>query len=226
MSGSVWFDPSQYDPSQLVPQLPVGNGQVAIIIDGKREAVKDKPNAGMLVFTVKIVDGPNTGAVGAYRLNLWSDSEQAKDIANRQFSALCYVTVGGHIKISSPNASELFNKPFRINVSKQTTNPEYTQITGVTDINGNQPTRQAPASQQQPAPGYAAPPINYAGLPNPAQSPGWAPAPTGAPAEATPSWQPPPTGGAPMQPQQPQGQPAQPSWAQQPAGAAKPSWAT
>src|SRR3954462_8411731 len=86
-----WFDPTQYDPAETVSQWPLGKWPV-VAIDSEKVGVKDKPNSGMLVFSLKIIDGPHKDFVGSYRLNLWNESPQAKESAHKQLSAMCYVT--------------------------------------------------------------------------------------------------------------------------------------
>lgn len=218
----AWFNPAEHDPSQGIPQLPVGNAMPAVIIAGTRQSIKDRPNDGMLVLTAQIIDGPNKGAMGAMRYNLWNQSSpENAAIAHRQLSALCHVISAGQnvplIHLETENASELFGKPFLMDVAKQANNPEYTQVVQVTDIRGAQPTRQAvaaPAAQPQPQ-STATPPNpggwNGGAAPNPpasgAAQPSW-----NAPAQAGPVNQP-AASTAPSWSQQPQGAPAgQPSW--------------
>lgn len=230
MSGQVWFNAAEVDPSQQAAQFPVGV-HTGIIIDGKREATKNDANSGMMVFTIKIVDGPLTGTQGAYRLNLWNASEVAKGIAQKQLSALCHVTGAYHL--STQNGAELFNRPFKFQVSQQKNNPEYTQIDGVFLADGStpkwiatQPPGQAQQPQQpaqQPNYGQAQPQVDYNETIRAAQAALAAQAQQQAP-PAQPSWGSPQVGGGPMQ--QP-GQPAQPAqgWTQPPT-AGKPSWAS
>lgn len=202
-----WFNARDYDPTQGIGQLPVGNMMPAVIISGTRQAVKDKPNDGMLVFTAQIIDGPNKGAQGAMRYNLWNSSfPQTAEIAHRQLSALAHCVEV--YDLQGENGEELFNKPFLIDVAKQTNNPEYTQVVAVYNVKGEQPKRQ---TQGQPV---AAPQPTQ----QPVAQPGWnAPGSNGQP---NPGWAPPNNIQAP--PQQPVQ--VQPSWSQHPQGAPQPSW--
>ena len=200
------FDATQWNPAQSSGQLPIGNKQVAQIIASEVKA-NSANDGGFLELILEILDGPNVGSTGAYRLNLYNQSQKAKEIAHRQMSALCHVV--GIFNVSDTTA--LHNKPFRIDVGYQkgqdpATNPEangYTEVKKLYDINGNEPGK-APAAQQTAPPVQTAPPIQQ-------------PAPVAAPAPAP--WaggQAAPAGtGAP-----PWGQPA----ATQPAAAPAPPW--
>lgn len=220
----AWFDAAQVDPAQGSSALPLGKHLV--IIKGSAEQATKANDGGMLVFTCQIIDGEYKGMEGVYRLNLWNNSPQAKEIAGRQLSALCHV-IGQYQLVGSPKGVELFNKPFYIQVTKQK-DTEYTEISAVFDAAGNPPVKgQAPASAPQAAhqpPPQTQPPVQQSpqgwqqqGQPQAQQQPAQQPA-------QQPSWQQPQTGGAPIN-QQPAAGQGQPSWAQQPAGGAQPSWA-
>lgn len=219
------FDATTVDPTQGAGQLPLGR-HPAIITGGEAKAT-NAANGGMLVLDLSIIDGPNKGQTGVYRLNLWNANPKACEIAQRQLSALCHVT--GRFKLNGFN--DLNGVPFQIEVGYQNgdgpVSPEhpenkgYTEIKKVFDMQGNEPgkkpTNQAPqpaaqsfgasaaqAPQQAPAaaPGWGAPP---ASAPAPTAAPGWA-APAANPTQAAPA--------------------ATPPWqqAQAPAGGVKPPW--
>lgn len=231
----TWFDAAAFDPSGVASQFPVGRHPV-IIKSSSQQAVKDKPTEGMLILQLEVFDGPAKGAVGPYRLNIWNASEQTREIASKQLSAICHV-VGTHQLVDKVNmCSELFGKPFVIVVSQQT-DARYTQIDGVLDMAGNQakrgqvptqppqgqPMQQAPMQQAPAAPSWQQPP-NAAPAQAPAAAPSWqasgqAPAQAAPPQQAAPSWQ------APGQVTVlvPSAAAAQPSWASPPVGGA-PSW--
>lgn len=230
----TWFDASTVEPSSGTTQFPVGRHPV-VIRSSAQQAVKDKPNEGMLILQLEVIDGPAKGLVGPYRLNLWNSSPQASEIAHKQLSAICHVT-GRHQLTDKVNmCSEMFAIPFVIAVSAQA-DARYTQIDGVVDMAGNPPKRgqvpQQPAQQppQQQAPqgqpsSWQAPQGQPATPPQqpPQGQPSWGQQPpaTHPPAQAAPSW-----GGAPQQaanPPQQQAPQGQPSWAGAPAGA-QPSW--
>lgn len=167
------FDATQWNPAQSSGQLPIGNKQVCQIIASEVKA-NSANDGGFLEFILEILDGPNVGSTGAYRLNLYNQSQKAVEIAHRQMSALCHVV--GIFNVSDTSA--LHNKPFRIDVGYQkgqdpATNPDapgYTEVKKVYDVNGNEPGK-APAPQ-------AAPPVQTAApAPAPAVQPVVAPAP-------------------------------------------------
>lgn len=197
------FDATQWNPAQSSGQLPIGNKQVCQIIASEVKA-NSANDGGFLEFTLEILDGPNVGSTGAYRLNLYNQSQKAVEIAHRQMSALCHVV--GIFNVSDTSA--LHQKPFRIDVGYQkgqdpATNPDangYTEVKKVYDINGNEPGKAPAAPQAAPAPAvqpgiapapwaggqtaHPAAPVQTQAAPPPAAAPPW-----GQP--ATPASQPP-----------------------------------
>jgi len=197
--------------------LPVGEHPVTIT-GGEFKAVKDKPNAGMLVLTLTVYDGPNKGASGPWRLNLYSDSPQAVEIAQKQMSALCHVTNTFIVN----NVEDLFGKPFLVCVGPQANNPQYTQVNGVKFLDGRDPGKPGAAPQQQ-APQQQMPP---GGFGQPGGQPTQFQQPQGQPAFGQPQQQQPQGGSfgqggfAPQQqPQAPQGN----GWAPAPAAPQQPA---
>lgn len=198
------FSARNVEPAGTGGQLPISpaDGWPVIINSAEMVSVKDKPNDGMLVLNLMVIDGPAKGAEGPYRLNLFSSSEQASKIASQQLSALCWVTN----KPDAQREEELFNIPFRAIVTAQTGEGKenYTQIKAVLDINGNKPGKAGSAPQAAPAAPPVAPPAPAQVAPAQAQwgapaapveaapaaaSPAWgAPAATAAPAASTPPW--------------------------------------
>ena len=220
----TWFDATSVDPATAQSQFPVGRHPV-VIKSSQSLPVKDKPNAGLLALSCEIIDGPSKGITGVYRLNLWSDNAQAADIASKQLSAICHVTGIYNLNDTVNRCSELFGKPFCVIVSQQTANPQYTQVDGVTDMQGNPPMKGQPAATQtqpaQPAPQPAQPgwPVNAQPQAQPASTPAQTVAPSWGGAQQPPGsaqgWTQPPAPAAPAQ--------AAPPWSQQPAPA-QPAW--
>lgn len=193
------FDATKFDPSQGLPQMPVGKHPVVIVND-EIKPTKDN-SGGYLELTLQIIDGPAKGQQGAYRLNLYNQSQQAVEIAHRQFSAICHAV--GVFQVT--DGRQLHNIPFMVEVGLQK-DPEaaqkgFTEVKRIFDRNGNEPGKAgsgAPAAQpaqQQPT----------------QQQPAWGQPAGGQPAQS--AQQPPQGGGQPAW-GQPAGQPAQP--AQQP----------
>ena len=199
------FNAQQYDPTQGGGSLPVGRHPV--IIESSEVKANKANDGGYLQLNVKLIDGPQTGTTGAYRLNLYHSNPQTAEIAHRQLSAICHCVGVFNVQ----DSSQLHNIPFIIEVGLQkgeeAAQKGYTEVKKVFDINGNEPGKAgqgAPAAQpqQQPAQGGEA----WGG--QPAQQP------AAQPQGNAPAW----GGGQPAQ-QQPQGAPAgnAPAWGQQPA---------
>ena len=199
------FNAQQYDPTQGSGSLPVGRHPV--IIESSEVKANKANDGGYLQLNLKLIDGPQTGTTGAYRLNLYHSNPQTAEIAHRQLSAICHCVGVFNVQ----DSSQLHNIPFIIEVGLQkgeeAAQKGYTEVKKVFDINGNEPGKAgqgAPAAQpqQQPAQGGGA----WGG--QPAQQP------AAQPQGDAPAW----GGGQPAQ-QQPQGAPAGnvPAWGQQPA---------
>lgn len=228
------FNAQTVDPSQGVGGLPIGKHPV--VVDSSEVKPNKENNGGYLQLNLKIIDGPQTGTVGAYRLNLYHSNQQTVEIAHRQLSAVCHVT--GVFMLQ--DSAQLHNIPFIVEVGPQKNDPQYTEVKKVFDINGNEPGKagqgqapaqpaaaapqgfgQQPAQQQAPA-AWGAPQGQQAPQAAPqGNAPAWGQQPAQAPA-AAPAW-----GNqqqAPAQQQAPQ-QPAAAGWQQgaAPAGA-NPPW--
>jgi hypothetical protein len=142
------FDATQIDPSQGGGMLPIGKHLV--IVESSEVKATKANDGGFLQLDLKIIEGPQTGLTGAYRLNLFNANEKAVAVAQRQMSALCHVT--GVFQVT--DSQQLHNIPFMVEVVPQQNKPEYTEVKRVFDANGNEPGKagQAPA---QPAPAQA-----------------------------------------------------------------------
>ena len=200
------FNAQQYDPTQGGGSLPVGRHPV--IIESSEVKANKANDGGYLQLNVKLIDGPQTGTTGAYRLNLYHSNPQTAEIAHRQLSAICHCVGVFNVQ----DSSQLHNIPFIIEVGLQkgeeAAQKGYTEVKKVFDINGNEPGKAgqgAPAAQPQQQPAAQG---GGAWGGQPAQQP------AAQPQGNAPAW----GGGQPAQ-QQPQGAPAgnTPAWGQQPA---------
>ena len=198
------FNAQQYDPTQGGGSLPVGRHPV--IIESSEVKANKANDGGYLQLNVKLIDGPQTGTTGAYRLNLYHSNPQTAEIAHRQLSAICHVIGVFNVQ----DSQQLHNIPFIVEVGLQkgeeAAQKGYTEVKKVFDINGNEPGKAgqgAPAAQPQQQPAAQ----GGFGQQQPAQQPQQ-------PQGNAPAW----GGGQPAQ-QQPQGAPAgnAPAWGQQPA---------
>ena len=199
------FNAQQYDPTQGGGSLPVGRHPV--IIESSEVKANKANDGGYLQLNLKLIDGPQTGTTGAYRLNLYHSNPQTAEIAHRQLSAICHCIGVFNVQ----DSGQLHNIPFIIEVGLQkgeeAAQKGYTEVKKVFDINGNEPGKAgqgAPAAQPQQQPAAQ----GGFGQQQPAQQP------AAQPQGNAPAW----GGGQPAQ-QQPQGAPAgnAPAWGQQPA---------
>lgn len=204
------FNAQTVSPDQGSAKLPVGKHRVIIASSEiKATAAND---GGYLELTLQIIDGPAQGGGGAFRLNLYSSSAKAAEIAQRQMSALCHAV--GVFQVN--DSSQLHNLPFMVQVELQPGEEAaakgYTQVSHIYDVNGNEPGKQAAAPQAQPPQGFAPPqqaPQGFA----PQQPPQ---APQGFQPPQQPQQPPQPAWGAPSQPAQPAGPSGAPATGWQP----------
>lgn len=136
------FNAHDFNPEQSAGQLPIGKHPV--VIESSEVKANKANDGGYLQLNLKVIEGPNAGVTGPYRLNLYHSDQTTCDIANRQLSAVCHVT--GVFNID--DSSALHNIPFIVEVSPQTKDPKYTQVTKVFDINGNEPSKGGNGQQQ------------------------------------------------------------------------------
>ena len=206
------FNAQQFDPTQGGGSLPVGRHPV--IVESSEVKANKANDGGYLQLNLKLIDGPQMGTTGAYRLNLYHSNPQTAEIAHRQLSAICHVIGVFNVQ----DSEQLHNIPFIIEVGFQKghepgSNPEakgYTEVKKVFDINGHEPGKAgqgAPAAQPQQQPAAQG---GGAWGGQPAQQP------AAQPQGNAPAW----GGGQPaqQQPQQPAGN--APAWGQQQGGAA------
>lgn len=199
------FNAQQFDPTQGGGSLPVGRHPV--IVESSEVKANKANHGGYLQLNLKLIDGPQMGTTGAYRLNLYHSNPQTAEIAHRQLSAICHVIGVFNVQ----DSQQLHNIPFIVEVGLQkgeeAAQKGYTEVKKVFDINGNEPGKAgqgAPAAQPQQQPAAQ----GGFGQQQPAQQP------AAQPQGNAPAW-----GGDQPAQQQPQGAPAgnAPAWGQQPA---------
>jgi hypothetical protein len=200
--------PQAFDPTSVAPatgggnQLPVSDlkGHLVVITESEVVPVANKPNAAFIKFDLAVIEGEHKGAEGTYRVNYFSDSEVAANIAKGQLSALAHVC--GIAPAPLANTAQLHNRPFRVVVGLQK-DPDsaakgYTEIKFVLNQDGSKAGTQgasappaAAAPPTPPAPPAAAawtPPAEAA--PAAAAAPAWGSTPAAAPASnaSVPPW--------------------------------------
>lgn len=147
------FNAQQFDPTQGVGGLPIGRHPV--VIESSEVKANKANDGGYLQLDLKIIDGPQQGTTGAYRLNLYHSNQQTVEIAHRQFSAVCHVVGVFNVQ----DSGQLHGIPFVIEVGPQKNDPQYTEVKKVFDMNGNEPGKAGQGQQgaqpqgQQPAQG-------------------------------------------------------------------------
>lgn len=206
--------PMQFNPAAHRPhivgggQLPVSDpksGHLVEIYDSSIAPTKNDNNSGFIKFDVRVIEGEHTGATGSIRLNLYNQSQKAREIAEQQFTSL-HLVCGKSQGVR--DTVELHAIPFRVIVMPQLENPQYTEVKGFKDRNGNDPSpvnaqqQQAPVgfqqppqqaqpqqAYQQPAQGFGQAQQPAQGFQQPAQdvAAGWGQAPQGAQG-AAPAW--------------------------------------
>ncbi len=133
------FDPTGVTPNfGGGPGLPVGKHPVTIT---KSEGKPTQDNTGGYIeLTCTAFDGPAKGGSIAIRLNVHNKSEAAVRIAKEQLAAICAVTGVGPFQ----NTQALHDKAFVVDVGPQKDKPQYTEVIGVFDMQGNEPGKAQP----------------------------------------------------------------------------------
>jgi len=125
--------------------LPIGKHPV-IIYNTKLEATQSG-TGGKMVLQMEVIDGPMKGAKGDENLTLQHSNPTVVRISSEQLTAICHV-IGMPNGIQNDTA-EMHNKPFVVEVAPQKDKPEYTEVVGVYDMNGNEPGQQGAGGGQQ-----------------------------------------------------------------------------
>lgn len=183
-----FFDATNIPPVQAGGAHPIGIFD-AVVSGTEAKSTKDGLN-GMFVVTFQTPAGTISN-----RYNLWNNSPQAVEIAQKQLSALCHVTNIYRISFpknsdGSPNMAmaghELRNARLKIDVvpqlDKERKETGYVEVKRVLDTNGNEPGgKPNPAPQPQQQQTNAAQPQgwNTPGTTNPNPNPNPNQAPTG-----------------------------------------------
>lgn len=141
------FDASVVPPDTVFDPIPEGE-YVAAITESEMKPTKNG-NGQYLQVKLEILDGEHKGRTLFDRFNLQNPSEQAVNIAMRQFSGLCHAV--NVIKVQ--DSCQLHNIPFiaKVKCKKRADNGEWTN-----EIGGYK-SKSAVASTPQPQAGGAAP---------------------------------------------------------------------
>lgn len=126
INGANGFDASTVDPDAGFEPIPDGE-YVAIITESEMKPTS-KGTGQYLQVKMEIVDGQHKGRTLFDRFNLQNPSEQAVNIAMRQFSALCHAVNVLRVQ----DSCQLHNIPFiaKVKCKKRTDNGEWTNEIG------------------------------------------------------------------------------------------------
>lgn len=185
------FNANNYEEPTSFETLPAGTYKVVMKTS---EVQKNSKGTGeQAVCQLEVVDGPHSGSSVSMRFNLWHMSDAAKNIAWREFAAVCRA-----VGVPHPNGShEIHDKPFAVVLKvrpyehrKDDGTTETRQSNEVTKVMSLQELAQHDSTSRQAA--AAAPPQSAAPVPPPGPAPLASPAPGPAPAAPTgPPWAPP-----------------------------------
>lgn len=135
------------DLRQIQPQTaltPVPDGWYKVIIRKSNLKETAKKDGGYLELQNEIIEGPHTGRIIYWNLNLFNNSQQAVDIAYKQLSAIGHCL--GIYNVQDQNVPDAFvpmlhNSPYFIWVITPT-GSNLSNVKGCKDINGNDPGKQ------------------------------------------------------------------------------------
>jgi hypothetical protein len=140
------------------------------IVKAELEPVKGKPNCGMLVVDLKVMDGQYKGMVQKDRFNLYNDNPKAVEIAQRQLSSLCHSIK----RLQIQDTTHLIGGRGIATIGPQDDNDKYSEVKAYKDVEG----RVNGKGEPMPAPT----PVD---APAQAQQAPWSAQGTQAPAQAT-----------------------------------------
>lgn len=181
------FDATKIEPNQGTPKHPTG--KFPAIISETGTDGKDETGYFFVLFTTP------SGQIRK-QYNLWTKSTEANmlqmvSIAQNNLSALCHAT--GIFRLG--DGRELLNARCMIEVTPQTKNDKYNEVSKVYDVNGNEPgkvpAQSQPAAQQgwpTQQPQQAAPAPATQGWSNPAPAQNNAPPPGATPNNPSGAW--------------------------------------
>lgn len=150
------FNANQVDPTQGGhSQLPPGKHPVRIVASEIKAAANNNNN-GLVLFELECTAGPAAGVKMQWRLNLYHSSQQTREIAEKQLSALCHAT--GVFIVEETQA--LHGKDFGVLVTEQALTAEqqekknrgesvtpFTQVSKILNTAGEEPKANAQQGQ-------------------------------------------------------------------------------
>lgn len=132
------FNANEFEPRQSGGKHAIGNKWQGVVSSTSISPTKDK-TGGMF-----IVELSSAGGTVALRYNLWNESEQARNIAKQQLSALCHATGVFHLDFKNDGAAlrgakVLYDVNFQSGQEPSAENPAggYVEVKKVYDLNGN-----------------------------------------------------------------------------------------
>ncbi len=232
------FNPMEHEPlGDGFTVYPAGWYPVAVK-SSEVKSTNDQKN-GYLLLNCEILDGAHKGGTIPVRLNLYNESQGARDFANRTLTSICYA-VGFYQQLQ--DSAQIHGAPFQIQLEENEmdyrpgddrTKPKKksNDFKAIRDIHGNAPGKPGGAA----AGSSGAPSSAPASAPSSGPPAGWTP-PAGQPAgdpnagQPAAGWQPPAAQGQPpanaggwQPPAQQQGQPpANAGWTPPAAGGSGP----
>jgi len=105
------FNATQVEPSTTFEPVPAG--WYNCIISDSESKIAKSGNGEYLQLEFSVLDGPYANRKFRTILNLWNDSSQAVEIAQRDLSAICHAI--GVAQVG--DSAELHNKPLQVKVT-------------------------------------------------------------------------------------------------------------
>ena len=127
MADLTGFDARTIEPSAPMGPVPAGD-YLAKITETEKRPTKSG-NGDLLALKLEICDGDHAGRKMRYFLNLWNANDTAREIAQRDLSAICHA-VG---VLEPKDSNQLCNIPMTIKVAVLDPNAEgkvYNEIKG------------------------------------------------------------------------------------------------
>ncbi len=141
------FNAEAVEPLSDLSPLPVGD-YICVIDDSEVKETRAQDGSRYLMLVLKVIEeGPYKDRTLWARLNLWNKNPKAREIAERELSAVCHA-----VEVLRPrDSAELHGKPLLVKVSqsKRPDNGEMSnEVKGFKPVSAAQSApAQAPASQ-------------------------------------------------------------------------------
>lgn len=141
------FNVAAHNVEMGSPQLPLGLKMPVRAISSEIKGAASNNNNGYIEYIAEVLDGPNKGAQGSIRFNLYNADADAVRIAGQQLAAMAWCCGVPHFG----DTAQLHNIPFLVDVTPQKVkvgqeDKGYVNVSAFYTVNGDKPKNGMPPS--------------------------------------------------------------------------------